>query len=94
MPFPPNYSRRWTREVILALKKKQIGVYGIFRGEVCIYVGKGDIRDRLLDHFNGDNPLITRERPDRWTAVLTDDPDRQEKKLILEYDPVANRRVG
>ena len=52
MPFA-NEMRPYTRENILTLKPNQNGVYGIFRDTVAIYVGSGDLRERLLAHMNG-----------------------------------------
>jgi hypothetical protein len=84
----------FTRASLEQLNPNQLGCYGIFAGNVCVYVGKGDIRARLLDHLNGDNPRITRRNPTHWTAMVTAAYDSKEKELIREYDPPANQRVG
>jgi hypothetical protein len=94
MPFPQQQPRSSTRAGIEVLSPNQHGCYGIFRDGVRVYVGKGDIRARLLDHLNGGNPRITRERPTHYVAVVTADMDNEEKRLILALDPTANRRVG
>ena len=95
MPFPEQTPKTFTRASIEALRSGQVGVYGLFRGTVWIYVGKGDIRQRLLDHLNGDNSCITRERSTHWVDVLTQgDPSERERQLILELTPLCNRRVG
>jgi hypothetical protein len=86
--------RPYTSVDVLMLQEGQNGVYGIFRGTACIYVGKGDVRSRLLDHLNNDNPCISSNKPDQWTAVITPDADDLEKKLIYEYKPFCNKRVG
>ena len=94
MPFPQQAPRAYTQAGIEWLNPSQNGVYGILRGEVWVYVGRGDLRTRLLAHFNGDNPRITKEKPDRYVTLLTNDDENKEKQLILEYNPIANRKVG
>ena len=95
MPFPQQQSRLFTRANVEALHPNQLGVYGLFRQGVWVYVGKGDIRQRLLDHLNGDNPCITRENPTHWVDEVTNgDPSIREKQLITELQPVCNKRVG
>ena len=66
MAFPQQTPREFKRDNITALSPDQIGVYGLFRVNQWVYVGRGDIRQRLLDHLNGDNPCITRNAPTHW----------------------------
>lgn len=95
MPFPKQNNRAFTRSDIESLAPGQIGVYGIFRSGAWIYVGKGDIRERLLAHLRGDNPRINLEGPTHWVAeVVSGDPSLREKQLILELGPVCNQRLG
>ncbi|MCC6962538.1 MAG: GIY-YIG nuclease family protein [candidate division Zixibacteria bacterium] len=95
MPFLQQQPGLFARANIEALNSNQIGVYGLFRQGVWVYVGKGDIRQRLLDHLNGDNPCITRENPTHWVAEVTSgDPSIRERELITELQPVCNKRVG
>ena len=95
MPFVEQEARPYTRASVETLTPGQIGVYGLFKKGAWVYVGKGDIRQRLLDHLNGDNPCITRENPTGWVAEQTSgDPSARERELILELRPVCNRRVG
>lgn len=71
------------------------GVYGLYVGNgPWIYVGKGNIRSRLLAHAQGDNASITREKPTFWRAEVTASMDKREKELILELNPKCNRKVG
>ncbi len=86
--------RVYNRQDVEKLSSNQFGVYGLFKEGVWIYIGKGDIRQRLLDHLNGDNPYITLAQPDHWVAELTPNADAREKELIREYNPVCNKRVG
>ena len=94
MPFPKQTRRAFTRANVEALNPNQFGVYGLFREGRWIYVGQGDIRRRLLDHLNGDNPCITRERPTHWVDELTEFMDARETALFLELKPVCIQRFG
>jgi hypothetical protein len=85
------------RQNIENLKPGQMGVYGLFREGKWVYVGMGDIRQRLLDHLNGDNPCILRERPTHWVDEVWNasaDRSRREEALIVELNPACNQRVG
>ena len=46
--FPQQTPRPFTRAGIEALAPNQMGCYGIYRQGQCVYVGRGDIRTRLL----------------------------------------------
>ena len=94
MPFPQQDFRPFTKDGIEWLAPNQNGVYGIFRSDAWVYVGRGDLRTRLLAAFNGENPRITRERPTHYVTLLTNDDVAQEKALILELNPIANQKVG
>lgn len=94
MPFPQQQPRSFDRANVLAISTGQYGCYGLYRGSAWIYVGKGDIRARLLDHLNGDNTCINREQPTGFVDVVTNQADEVEKQLILELNPTCNRRVG
>jgi hypothetical protein len=95
MPFPNQTPREFTRANIEAITPGQKGCYGLFRsGGRWIYVGKGDIRDRLLAHLRGDNPCIATTQPTHWVDVVTADLDNEEKRLIVELSPSCNQKVG
>ncbi len=95
MAFVQQASQAFTRLNIEALRTDQFGVYGLFKQGVWIYVGKGDIRQRLLDHLNGDNPCISNQQPTHWVdEVISGDPSEREKQLIQELRPICNQRVG
>jgi len=94
MPFPQQSARAFTRANIEAINPGQWGCYGLFKQGQWIYVGKGDIRTRLLDHLNGDNPCINRNGPTHWVDIVTSDYDRVERDLIVECNPTCNKRVG
>ena len=94
MPFPKQTPREFTRANIEAMDENQMGVYGLFADGPWIYIGSGDLRQRLLDHLNGDNPCITRAGPTHWADVACDDYVDREKWLIDEYHPTCNEKVG
>ena len=101
MPFPTQTPRTFTRENIKNIKGNPSGCYGLMRPAqtrhrpaVWIYVGKGDIKERLIDHLGGDNACITQHAPTHWLDVVADDYNELEKQLIREYDPICNRRIG
>ena len=96
MAFVQQTSRMFTKANIEALNPNQYGVYGIFKQSQWIYVGKGDIRARLLSHLNGDNPCIIGAGPTNWVDEVCSDPlmSNREKQLILELNPTCNQKVG
>lgn len=89
--------RPYTKQDIESLNGSESGVYGIATATEWVYVGKGDIRTRMLAHYNGDNPCIKNKKPTQWTGeVFTDSNamDAREKQLILELQPSCNKKVG
>jgi len=96
MPFIKQAPRAFNRQNVEALNPNQFGVYGIFRQGRWIYIGKGDIRQRLLDHLNGDSPSILAAQPTHWVDEVCDDPvmSNREKQLIIELNPLCNQKIG
>jgi len=94
MPFLKRLGQPFTQRVIETLAPNQLGVYGLYRGNVWVYVGSGNIRDRLLAHLRGDNPRITAAQPTHWIDEVTAIMVGREKQLILELNPTANQRLG
>jgi hypothetical protein len=92
MAFPSQNPRPFTRASIEALNPNQIGVYGIYHQYKWVYVGKGDIRTRLLAHMN--DPKITKHGPTHYVTWVTTNGDTVEIQLINELQPVANERRG
>lgn len=84
---------RWDLVDILLFAPERPGVYAIGRGEEWFYVGAGNIRERLLAHYNGDNPRIIEQRPTEWAYHLCDDPEERRQRLIQELHPVCNDAV-
>lgn len=95
MPFVQQIPRLFNRVNIESIKPGLVGVYGLFKEGQWIYVGKGELRARLLAHLNGDNPFITRMQPTYYVdEILAVDPSLREKQLILELCPLCNQKVG
>ena len=94
MPFSKQETRLFTQQGIEALNPGQMGVYGLYKTDRWVYVGRGDIKDRLMAHFNGDDECISQEAPTHWVADVTADAVNREKELILELTPACNKRVG
>jgi hypothetical protein len=92
MPFPQQIPRVFSKANVEAINPGQMGCYGLFRQGEWIYVGKGDIRARLLVHLNDSH--ITRKGPTHWVDVVTPFYDSLEKKLIVELNPALNKKVG
>ena len=95
MPFPSQTPLSFTKESVSTLTANQDGCYGIFGADnFAIYIGKGDLRNRLLAHVNGDNTCILKHEPLVAYTVVTAAMDATEKTLITELIPVCNERVG
>lgn len=71
----------------------RFGVYGLCNELGFVYIGKGDIRERLLAHLAGDDPRLLLERPTHYIHEICSGSGmhRRERELILEYDPPCNR---
>lgn len=70
------------------------GVYGIFRQNVWVYIGKGNIKERLTEHLR--NSFILAQGPTHFVTELWLDPhmSNREKQLILACRPLCNLKVG
>ena len=94
MGFPEQTTRAFTQANVKLIPEGQMGCYGLFKKDQWIYVGKGDIRARLLAHLNNDNPCITKASPTNWVDEVTPNYNDREKALILELNPACNKKVG
>ncbi len=94
MPFQDPTPKSFTREAILALPAGLMGVYGIFKKDTWIYIGRGDIRAELLRYLGGENPCIVREQPTSFVMEVTPNHVQRELELLLEISTSCNERVG
>ena len=94
MPFPKQTPRAFTQAGVLSLDVGQQGCYGLYESNTWVYVGKGDLRERLLTHLKGENPCIVLRRPTHYVIVVTSDMDNEEKRLIRELSPACNQKIG
>jgi hypothetical protein len=93
MPFDNDQPWVFNRQGIESFGSSQTGVYAIYNAQEWIYIGRGDIRQRLLDHFNGDIPSIGTHAPTHFRAEVTADAIKREKQLLREYPPVCNPQI-
>ena len=92
-PFAENRYRkyRFQRESILLNAPESSGLYGLYSA-VWIYVGEADnIRARLLEHLETDNPPTSNYQPFGFAFELVSPPDRSRrlKELLMELQPLA-----
>jgi hypothetical protein len=90
VPFPHQNPRPFTRQEVEGLHPGLMGCYGLFGNGVWVYVGKGDLRARLLGHLNGEDQRISALAPTHWVGETTPDMDNEEQRLILELKPACN----
>jgi len=90
-------SHPWKSQTILMRVRPGSGVYAIFNTKNWIYVGESaDIRRSLLAHFDGDNTCIKRNAPFGFQFESAPASKRvaRKNKLIVELEPICNRRAG
>jgi len=93
MSFDNDKAWSFNREAIESFNIGQTGVYAIYNARKWIYIGRGDIRQRLLDHLDGDIPSISTNSPTHFRAEVTDDSIKREQQLLREYMPACNQRL-
>lgn len=83
----------FTRSEIESLAPETEGCYALYSGDICVYVGTGPLRHRLLAHLEGDIYCITLHHPRRWFEYQCDDPAAEAVRLIRELRPRCNPRI-
>jgi hypothetical protein len=86
-------SKPFTQAQVEAINPSHSGVYGLLRADAWIYIGRGNIRERLLGHLHGDHEGITQERPTHWAAEVTPNQVNRERELVIELYPICNQEV-
>ncbi len=94
MPFQNGTTGNFTREGIQALPSGLMGVFGIYRKDTWIYIGRGDIRVELLRYLGGENLCITAQGPTAFIYEATSNHIEREKQLLREIATACNQRVG
>jgi len=94
MPFENDKPWLFNRQAIESFASSQTGVYAIYNAQKWIYIGRGDIRQRLLDHLAGDIPSINTNTPTHFRAEITGDSIKREKQLLREYAPACNPKLS
>lgn len=80
------------RESILKHAPESSGVYGLFSA-FWIYIGEAEnIRGRILQHLEGNDPGIVHYRPSGFAFELAspEDRHRRHEHLIKELQPLCN----
>lgn len=91
MPFPDQPRRPFVREEIERLPQGSRGVYGLFNEEGCVFVGKGNLRERLLGHlkagFAEESRCIRQHGPSYFLCEETENFVVRHMGLVVEYGP-------
>ena len=94
MPFPHQQPKPFDRASVEAFRPGVVGCYGLFCRDRWVYIGTGDIRQRLLGHLDGDRPWSLPDQPTHWVAVETADYDAVAKDLVVTCGPTCNAENG
>lgn len=91
MPFPSQPPRPFTFKEVESLPAGVRGCYGLFNEEGCVYVGKGNLRARLLAHLKGgmseEAHCIRRHAPTWFLCEETENFVVRHMGLVVEYQP-------
>lgn len=91
MPFPDQPRRPFTREEIERLPVGKRGVYGLFNDAGCVFVGKGNLRERLLTDlkpgFAEQAHCIKASAPTYFLCEETENFVVRHMGLVVEYEP-------
>ncbi len=83
----------WTKSWIEFKAPNEPGVYSLRDREGrLIYVGKGNIRERLLSHWNRENSTdlaIWSHNPRTFRFELTRHPAERQAELVRELHPIC-----
>jgi hypothetical protein len=90
MGFRASSSHEFSTVGLLAVPPGAIGVYGIFRTDGWVYIGQGQILERLLSHLRGDNPCIARSGATNFVFELSMNPVERERELLREISTSCN----
>lgn len=84
----------WSKPWIEYRAPNSLGVYSLRDKEGnVLFVGKGNVRERLLSHWNRENPTdasIWDHAPASFRFEVTLHPDKREAELVRELKPPCN----
>jgi len=89
MIFPPQKPRLFDRASVEAFAAGIVGCYGLFCRDRWVYIGAGEIRERLLAHLDGDHPWTANHQPTHWVLVETAEYATVANDLVLACGPVC-----
>jgi len=91
MPFPEQPRHPFAAEEIGRLPIGKRGVYGLFNDEGCVFVGKGNLRERLLGHlksgYTEEARSIRNHAPTYFLYEETENFVVRHMGLVVEYEP-------
>ena len=91
MPFPDQPRRPFAAEEIERLPVGKRGVYGLFNEECCVFIGKGNLRERLLLHlksgYTEEARCIRKNSPTYFLVEETENFVVRHMGLVVEYEP-------
>ncbi len=96
MPFEPFTARSFTRVSVRANAPAASGIYGISNAREWIFIGETDnIQASLLHDLQRGDSALQKRSPTGFVFELCDPAERRARhdRLILEYEPVCNRRL-
>lgn len=91
MPFPDQARRSFAAAEIERLPPGKRGVYGLFNDAGCVFVGKGNLRERLLLHLKSgytEEAHCVRKNAPAWFLIEeTENFIVRHMGLVVEYAP-------
>jgi hypothetical protein len=91
VPFPEQSRRPFVAEEIERLPPGCRGVYGLFNETGCVFVGKGNLRERLLSHlksgFTEEARCVRQSAPTFFLFEETENFVVRHMGLVVEYAP-------
>ena len=92
MPFE-NQPYPWSRDSVVENVPRRSGVYGLYSA-LWIYIGEADdLRERFMEHFNGESPCTRRYVPTYFVFELIDNRSAREsryRELVRQHGPICN----
>jgi excinuclease UvrABC nuclease subunit len=92
MPFE-NQPYPWSRDSIVENVPRRSGVYGLYSA-LWIYIGEADdLRERFMEHFNGDSRCTRRYVPTYFVFELIDNRTGRAsryRELVRQHGPICN----